>query len=259
MRRWRVRSGGLVGPPTWWRALLAGVVSVAVVAASAGCRVQGGRSDEPTGSGRVVTDTRTVPEFSAVDLRGLGQLTVTLGGQPGPTVEAEDNLLPQISSTVSGDTLILELKAGRPTQPIGYRVTARQITALSTSGAGDIDAPDLPGPRLRTNQSGAGNIRLDRLSVQALESSVAGAGSLAASGTATSLVLSLAGAGNVAARDLAVQDAELTMSGAGKAVVRVSETLQVRLTGAGSVEYLGNPRITQSITGGGTVRPLSGS
>jgi hypothetical protein len=207
----------------------------------------------------MVTDTRAVTGFSAIDLRGAGQLTVTLGTQEGLTVEAEDNLLPLIDSTVSGDTLILELKAGRPTRPIVYRVAARQITALSTSGAGDIDAPGVTGASLRTSQSGAGNVRLDRLSVQTLESSLAGAGSLDASGTAARLVVSLAGAGNLAARDLAVKDAELTMSGAGKATVRVSDTLKARLTGAGSVEYLGNPRVDSSITGGGTVRPLSGS
>jgi hypothetical protein len=235
--------------------VLAGLI---VVGGSVGCRWAQSRDSGPTGSGRVATDTRPVAGFSAIDLRGVGQLTVTLGSPEGLTVEAEDNLLPLITSTVNGDTLILELKEGRPTRPIIYRVAARQITALSTSGAGDIDAPGVTGASLRTSQSGAGNVRLDRLSVQTLDSSLAGAGSLDASGSAARLVVSVAGAGNVAARDLAVKDAELTMSGAGKATVRVSDNLKARLTGAGSVEYLGSPRVDSAITGGGTVRPLSG-
>jgi hypothetical protein len=235
-----------------------GALVLAAVGAGLGCRASGARSDEPTGSGNVVTDTRTVSGFSAIDLRGVGQVLLTLGGQEALTVEAEDNLQPLISTTVSGDTLTLELKAGRPTKPITYRVTARQITALSTSGAGDVEAPGVTGAQLKTNQSGAGNIRLAGLKVDALESNLAGAGNLTADGTATRLVVNLAGAGNVAARDLAVQDAQLTMTGAGKAVVRVSDTLQARLSGAGSVEYLGNPRVQSSISGGGSVRPLSG-
>jgi Putative auto-transporter adhesin, head GIN domain len=248
-------------PPTSWRSgfFVGAVLSVTAVVAGAACTATIGRRDGPMGSGRVVADTRAVTGFSAIDLRGVGQLMVTLSDQEGLTVEAEDNLLPQITSTVSGDTLILNLEAGRPTRPIVYRVAARQITALSTSGAGDVEAPGLTGPRLRTSQSGAGSIRLERLSAQLLESSLSGAGSLDADGTASRLVVNQTGAGNVAARDLAVQDADLTMSGAGNATVRVSNTLQVRLTGAGNVEYLGNPRVESSVTGGGTVRPISGS
>src|SRR5205085_12661936 len=140
-------------------------------------------SDEPSGSGNVVTDTRTVAAFSAVDLRGVGQVDLALGSQEALAVEAEDNLLSQITTTVSGDTLILELKAGRPTRPIVYRVTARQVTSLSTSGAGDIEAAALATSRLRTSQSGAGNIRLGQLDAQELESSLAGAGSLDVRGT----------------------------------------------------------------------------
>ena len=240
--------------------LAAAALSALAAVAGMACMSGGGRrADGPTGSGNVVTDTRAVAGFTAVDLRGVGQVAVTIGAQEGLVVEAEDNLLPLIKTTVSGDTLILDLDNGRPTRPIIYRVAARQVTALSTSGAGDINAPGLTGQRLRTSQSGAGNVRLERLSTELLESSLAGAGSLDASGTAARLVVSLSGAGSVAARDLAVQNAELSMSGAGKAVVRVSDVLQARLTGAGSVEYIGNPRVESSITGGGTVRPLAGS
>jgi hypothetical protein len=243
------------------RFLAAAALSAVAVVMGAACAPSGGgrRAEGPTGSGNVVTDTRAVTGFTAIDLRGVGQLTVAIGAQEGLTVEAEDNLLPLIKSTVSGDTLILDLENGRPTRPIVYRVTARQITALSTAGVGDIDAPGLTGPRLRTSQSGAGNVRLERLNTQLLESSLAGAGSLDANGTATRLVVTVAGAGSIAARDLAVQNAELTMSGAGKAVVRVSDTLKAQLTGAGSVEYIGSPRVESQITGGGTVRPISGS
>src|SRR5262249_56131141 len=85
----------------------------------------------PSGSGRVSTDTRTVSGFSAIELRGVGNAVVTLGGPEALTVEAEDNLLPSITTTVSNNTLVLELKTGRPTKPIVYRVTARELTALA--------------------------------------------------------------------------------------------------------------------------------
>jgi hypothetical protein len=36
-----------------------------------------------------------------------------------------------------------------------------------------------------------------------------------------------------------------------------SETLTVRITGAGTVLYAGNPQVEQTITGAGSVRPVA--
>ena len=43
------------------------------------------------------------------------------------------------------------------------------------------------------------------------------------------------------------------MSGAGKAVVSASNTLAVDISGAGKVEYLGDPKLKQSISGIGRI------
>jgi hypothetical protein len=233
--------------------VLAGIVSSGIGACGP---ISGGG---PQGSGRVVTETRAVSGFAAIDLRGIGQVVLTVGQPEALTVEAEDNLLAEISTTVSGDTLILELKQGRPMKPIVYWVTARQVTSLSTSGAGDIEAAALATSRLRTSQSGAGNIRLGQLDAQELESSLAGAGSLDVRGTAPRFVATISGVGKINARELAVRDAQVTVTGAGDAALRVSDSLRVRISGAGNVEYVGNPRVEREITGLGEVRQVAGS
>ena len=49
--------------------------------------------------------------------------------------------------------------------------------------------------------------------------------------------------------------AELSVTGAGDARVAVSDTLKVSITGAGKVEYIGNPpHIEREITGAGSIR-----
>jgi hypothetical protein len=240
-----VRVGGSI--------VLAAIVSSGI----GGCGRMSGSG--PEGSGRVVTETRAVSGFSAIDLRGVGQVVLAVGQPEALTVEAEDNLLSEISTTVSGDTLILELKQGRPTKPIVYRVTARQVTALSTSGAGDIETAALATARLRTHQNGAGNIRLGQLDAQELDSTLAGAGSLDVRGTASTFAVTISGAGKINARELAVRDAQVTVSGAGDAALRVSDALRVRISGAGNVEYVGNPRVEREISGVGQVRQIAGS
>jgi hypothetical protein len=83
-----------------------------------------------------------------------------------------------------------------------------------------------------------------------------GAGSLEASGTVPKLAVTISGAGDMKARDLAVLDAQLTISGAGGAVVRVSDTLQANMSRIGSIEYLGDPRVTSQVSGIGTVKRI---
>jgi hypothetical protein len=74
------------------------------------------------------------------------------------------------------------------------------------------------------------------------------------SGRAATQNVTISGAGDYRAADLASEDASVTVSGAGRVVVRVEKTLAVGLSGAASVEYLGNPRVTQQISGAGRVK-----
>ena len=46
----------------------------------------------------------------------------------------------------------------------------------------------------------------------------------------------------------------MAVSGAGRVVVRAEKTLDIDVSGAGVVEYIGNPKVTQDIRGVGRVR-----
>src|SRR4051794_11365333 len=63
------------------------------------------------GSGRVATEVREASGFSAIDLRSIGKVIVSVGDHDAVTVEAEDNLLPQMSATVRDGVLVLESRS----------------------------------------------------------------------------------------------------------------------------------------------------
>jgi hypothetical protein len=209
------------------------------------------------GSGRVATEVREASGFSAIDLRGIGKVIVSIGDHEAVTVEAEDNLLPLMSTTVRDGVLVLDFKSGTfcTTEPVVYRVTARQLSALNVSGVGTIEASGLSAPHLRTMVTGPGSLRLERLAVDELESTLSGVGSLLASGTATRLILKDKGPGSFHGSNLAVNDARVTLDGVGSAEVRVSDTLKADVSGTGSVRYLGDPHVESKITGFGKVQP----
>lgn len=69
------------------------VVVAVLVAAGAGCAVV-------RGSGNVVTEQRQVSGFNCIDLSGSGKLIIAQGSSEGLTIEAEDNIIGRIETSV---------------------------------------------------------------------------------------------------------------------------------------------------------------
>jgi hypothetical protein len=186
----------------------------------------------------VITETREVSGFTRVKLSGVGALRIAQTGTESLTISAEDNLLPLLTSEVVDGTLTLGMKQGnillRPTRPIIFTLTVRDLESIQLSGAGTVEAV---------------NLRTSALSV-----ALSGAGDMTLSGAAQSQTLSISGAGHYKAKDFQTSSTEIKISGAGDATVSASETLDAAVSGAGSVTYYGSPRVTQRITGIGSIK-----
>jgi hypothetical protein len=66
--------------------------------------------------------------FTKVELSGTGELPIEKTGTESLTISAEDNILPRLTSKVSGDALILGTKPNTTivtTKPITYSFTVR--------------------------------------------------------------------------------------------------------------------------------------
>ena len=74
------------------------------------------------------------------------------------------------------------------------------------------------------------------------------------SGATDQLTVTVEGAANIKARDYIVQDLSITMEGAGLAEVYAEKTLNATIEGAAKVTYWGNPEVTKSIDGIGSVK-----
>lgn len=211
------------------------------------------------GSGQVGTESRMVRDFTEVDLAGMGTLTITQGADEGLTIEAEENLLPVLTSDVRDRRLVLGTKDGtgiRPTKPIRYDLHVKDLSAIRLSGAGDIAAAALRAERLELRTSGSGSVRIDQLKADALTARISGSGDLAVAGTTARQELTISGSGNYQAASLESSDARIVVSGNGKVAVRVADSLDVTISGAGRVDYAGAPRLTTNISGAGRVSQI---
>ncbi len=189
------------------------------------------------GSGNMIKETRAVSGYTKVDLAGFGDLTIDVNGSEGLTIEGDDNIVPLIETEVRGDTLHIGFKDRTLVQRVTrlhYALSAKQLEGLTVSGAGNVVVSNIDAPRMAVVTSGAGRISMN--------------------GKATDQTITLSGAGDFDGANLQGDKASVSMSGVGRALVNAGKMLDVNISGAGAVEYLGNPQVTQMISGVGSVK-----
>jgi hypothetical protein len=190
-----------------------------------------------SGSGNVATETRQVSGFTAIDLAGSGEVTVEQGDAESLTIEADDNVLPRLTSEVSDSTLKLDKKPGitvNTPNPIRYRVTVKDLTGVTVSGSGSVKGQGLTIQTLRVDISGSGTVNL--------------------SGSAVEQDIEVSGSGRHEAAELLSQKVSADIAGSGEVTVAVSRELRVDISGSGTVTYSGDPSVVeQSVSGSGKV------
>ncbi len=208
------------------------------------------------GSGKVVEETRTVRDFKRVRLAGLGRLHIVPGETESLRIEAEDNFMQYITTEVQDGELVIRWQKNIVPishKPIHFYLTVKVLESLTLDGAGDIEARDIRAETFTVTANGAGNFELQDLEADTLVVKLNGAGNVEVTGEVTGQTVKINGIGRYKANQLTSQKAKVEINAAGSATVRVSEELNATVNGAGSIEYYGNPTVSQRVTGVGRI------
>lgn len=207
------------------------------------------------GSDNLVTENRSLANFSSVDLRSVGIVNLTYGAAQDVSVTVNDNILEYIETTVSNGVLTVDIEPGHRFSNLKLTVdiTMMDLELITNTGAGTIKSMNsFEVESVQLTLTGAGQIRLE-LNADQLISSHTGAGYIVLQGEVATHQISHSGAGSIHAFDLMTDTTVISLSGAGKAEVYVAQLLEVTITGAGSVYYIGYPTIVSNITGVGNL------
>lgn len=186
------------------------------------------------GSGNLITETRDVSDFDEIVLLGSGDVIVSVTGTESLEIEAEDNIMPLLTSDVVDGRLELgQTESITTSRGITYTITAAQLVGVTIKGSGDINGTDI-----------------DAIS---FEAAIEGSGNIDITGTSDDLTVRIEGSGEVDGRDLTSATGTVTIDGSGSAVVNVTDDLTVTINGSGDVEYMGDPVLNQTINGSGSV------
>lgn len=215
-----------------------GSIAVLILAALA-CSTLSVGTNRVTGSGKIASESRNVSGFTAVELAGSADVTVTVGKADSVTVEADDNIVPLIETRVSNGKLFISTKPGTDlltSNGVHVTVMMQSLNGLTLSGSGKMDISGMSGPQLALDLPGSGDLTV--------------------TGTADHVSISLLGSGNVVCNGLKAHTADVTLLGSGNITVYADQSLDAKLSGSGNIRYEGNPpQVTKSITGSGNITP----
>lgn len=209
------------------------------------------------GSGNITTENRTVKAFTAIEAGGAYPVEVTIGSPAKVEVQADDNILPYIKTTVNNGELNIHTQSGVQFTNAHFKVyvTVPRLERVKASGAAEIIVNNTikdPG-QLKFMASGAAKIQapVDAPQVQA---ECSGAGQITLTGRTRDLKTEASGSGDVKAGELLSENTDAHVSGAGTCYVYASINLKAAASGAGTIRYKGGARVDQQVSGAGTVR-----
>lgn len=196
-------------------------------------------SQQIKGSGTVTTQEREVSNFTQVELKSIGNLTIKQGQPTSLTIKADDNLMQYITTDVEEGTLEIGMQPNvnvDPTSTIEYTLVVDSLSSVQLSGFGNITADELSGDEINVVLAGSGDITIGTVDATKVNMQLTGFGNITTNEVKTTdSDLSLTGSGDINIGKFNAAKLDATISGFGNASISGSVDDQVfRLTGSGS-------------------------
>ena len=233
-----------------------------VLAFSTGCLdIVLGR-ESVRGSGRVSEERHRFAGLTGVELATRGELEIRLGDDEGLQVTADDNLHEHLALTTAGGTLRIDTRPGvnlRPSRPIRYTLTAREIDFIELSSSGNARATVLRTDRLELRLNSSGDLSVGSIQAGSVDISVNSSGDLSVDGVQADAVdVRMRSSGDVEMHDLRAASLTVGISSSGDVRIRDGDVdnLDVALNSSGDYrgESVRSTRATVALNSTGDVR-----
>jgi hypothetical protein len=215
-----------------------------------------------------VSETRPVDaQVVRVTLEGVGDLVIRQGTPATLVLTGDARLLSRTTTTQRGDTLNIETESRRggfnfgrssgiqaelvlpnlravSSESIGATTVsgfAGQSLDINLDGAGSMSVSSSNYRFITANLGGVGNLKIHGIDSEGIDLNLGGAGFVTLTGRSKRLKAELGGLGGLDAQGCSVDSVALDLSGLGNATVNVRQSINVSLSGMGSVTVLGKP------------------
>ena len=234
--------------------MLAAALVGALLFSAMGCS----RTGVLIGSGKLITEEKDFSDFTSIEAGAAFNIEIVQSGLYSVSITADDNLLEHIEVSKEGETLRLGVKPGSHIfTTLMAEITMPELYGIGLSGAANSTVHgfssshdfilDLSGASTVTGDITAGDAQFD----------LSGASIVALQGSASDLVIEASGASHVELAGFPVNNADVKLSEASSGTVNLDGTLDVNLSSASTLNYVGNPTMgTVNVTGASTLRKI---
>ena len=203
-------------------------------------------------------ETRDVATFTEVSFGISGNLYIKQGSKQSLVLEGDD--LDEVETDVSGGKLRIRNRSNNWRMGNKRRdvyITITKLEGLNLSGSGKVigegtfDTGDLD-----LGVSGSGDLELD-VEADNIDTGISGSGDIELTGSAKEHAVSISGSGRLDAEDLEAETYRIRISGSGSCRINVSEEIDSRVSGSGSIYYKGSPnKVNNHSSGSGKLRKI---
>ncbi|MBK7691022.1 MAG: DUF2807 domain-containing protein [Bacteroidetes bacterium] len=207
------------------------------------------------GTGPTISEVRNVDGFDKISLAIDATVKLTQDSIFKVEVVAQQNILHELVTKVSGSTLIIMYQP--VTAVIGkdvvIHISMPAIRDLNVSGSGAIQLQmGMLANDLDMHVSGSGKIQIPSVEAAHITTGISGSGEISIqSGTATQISSTISGSGDLDALNVQAHHVNTQTSGSGTTRVYATQTLFAEISGSGNVYYRGNPSVDSKISGSG--------
>jgi len=218
--------------------------------------------EKVVGEGPLVTQTRSVGNFTGVSSEMSGKVNFTIAPDYKVEITAQQNILDVLNTNVVDGVLHIDFKNNvrvRQHEDLLINITAPYADYFRLSGSGNMNVQgDIAADNLKLTLSGSGDITVQNAVIaDKIDADVSGSGNISiANGSAVNEDVDISGSGKVEMAGVDAENAVTHTSGSGDVKLSLSKNLDVHISGSGSVFYHGNPIISTHISGSGRVIPF---
>ena len=218
--------------------------------------------EKVVGEGPLVTQTRTVGNFTGVSSEMSGTVNFAIAPEYKVEITAQQNILDVLNTNVVNGVLHIDFKNNvrvREHEDLLINITAPYADYFRLSGSGNMNVQgDITANNLKVTLSGSGDITVQNAAIaDKIDADISGSGNISiAGGSAVNEDVDISGSGKVEMAGVDAQNAVTHTSGSGDVKLALSTNLDAHISGSGSVYYHGNPIISTHISGSGRVIPF---
>lgn len=209
-----------------------------------------------TGSGNIISETRSVKNFDGITVGGDFEVEVRIGPATSVVVEADDNIMEYIETTSSGSTLKIRTDDNRNMSDVHMKVyiTTPSLIKVRSAASAEVVVQDIMVSTDKlTLKASSGSSIISELDAPEVEADVSSGASITISGKTKNYDAHASSGSDIRSWDLLSENTTVKVSSGAEAKVYASVSLNANASSGASITYHGAAVIKKSISSGASL------